>query len=235
MWAYHHKERWLDLDPHEEPTDAGRRLDAGGFVLADPFETILRYISVGYLREAWERLSTILAEYQMRPTDLSWGWLHSGETYISDKKLASPSNYTGWISRELKRVDLDSRYQAIDVALANGRPALRCAVSWRSLKWNIAPDDYLLGLRLVEALSTDEITDWAPAYLLQEADTTTGAWIEIAQAIHILDQVALDRAIAHAHATYSPLGYQIVVCGFAAFLHQPGMNPKVHFPQEPGM
>lgn len=142
----------------------------------------------------------------------------------------------GWTSRDLKDFDLDSRDEAIDAELAAGQPALRCAVAWRSLKWTIAPDDEALGLRLIEALSTDGGADWAPDWILQHADTETGARIEIARALHALDQEALDQALdqalAQAQATYSPLGYKVVLRGFASFLGQPGMNLAVRFPQE---
>jgi hypothetical protein len=57
MWAAHHHDQCPDLDAHEEPTDAGRRLDAGGLILADPFETILRPLSVSYLCTAWDHMS----------------------------------------------------------------------------------------------------------------------------------------------------------------------------------
>jgi hypothetical protein len=234
MWAAHHRERWADLDAREEPTEAGRRLDAGGFVLADPFETILRSISASYLRGAWGRVSDVLARYHLAPADLSWGWLHPGETRIAGlEQRAAPSDFAGWTSRDLKLFDRDSRYRAIDAQLARGEPALRCAVSWRSFKWSIAPDDVASGLRLVAALSTDESTDWAPAWILQHASAESGAWIEIARALDALDHDALDQALARAQATYAPLGNEMVLRGFASFIGQPGMNLAVRFPQAP--
>jgi hypothetical protein len=108
-----------------------------------------------------------------------------------------------------------------------------CAATWRSLKWTIAPDEYALGLRLIEALATDEISDWAPALILKHAGDANGAWIEIAQALDALDQDALDRVLVRAQATYSPLGYRIVIRGFAAFIHDPGMSLAIRFPEEP--
>jgi hypothetical protein len=235
MWSAHHRDHWPDLDAREEPTDAGRRLDAGGFVLADRFETILRSISAPYLHTAWDRLSAMLTRYQLAPTDLSWGWLHPGGTTrpVGLERGDTPSDFVGWTSRDLKDFDLDSRFEVIDAELAQGQPTLRCAVAWRSLKWTIAPDDEALGLRLIEALSTDEVTDWAPDWILQHADREAGAWIEIARALHALDQEALDQALAQARATYSPLGYRMVRLGFAAFVHQPGQHLPICFPQDP--
>jgi hypothetical protein len=86
---------------------------------------------------------------------------------------------------------------------------------------------------LIEAIATDEISDWAPAWMLEHADGASGAWVEIAQALDTLDQAALNRALAKAQATYSPLGYRILIRGFAAFIHQPGMNMAIRFPEEP--
>lgn len=83
MWAAHHRERWPDLDAREGPTDAGGRLEVGGFVLADPFEAILRSISASYIRNAWERVRDVLTRSRLAPADLSWGWLHPGKTWIA--------------------------------------------------------------------------------------------------------------------------------------------------------
>jgi hypothetical protein len=234
MWGPHNRNRWSDLDARKEPSDVGRRLDAGGFILADPFETILRSLSVEYLRAAWERVSGVLARFRLAPDDLSWGWLHPGETLIPGLPYrAAPSDYVGWTSRALSDFFLDKRSHAIDAELVQGEPALRCAGSWRSLKWTIAPDDFGLGLHLIEALATDEVSNWAPAVILKHAGSASGAWIEIAQALDALDQDALDRALVQAHATYSPLGYQIVIRGFAMYIHQPGISLAIRFPDEP--
>ncbi|HEX3270568.1 MAG TPA: hypothetical protein VHR15_07960 [Ktedonobacterales bacterium] len=234
MWAPHNRDRWADLDALEEPTDVGRRLDAGGFILADPFETILRTLSIEYLRGAWERVSSALTRYHLAPIDLSWGCLHPGVTRIKGlEQRAAPSDYTGWTSRALSDFFLDRRYHTIDAELAQGRPALRCACSWRSGKWNIAPNDFALGLGLIEALATDEISDWAPAVILKHAGDTSGAWIEIAQALDSLDQDALDQALVQARSSYSLLGYRIVIRGFAGYIRQPGINMAIQFPEEP--
>jgi hypothetical protein len=44
VWAAHHADLWPDLDARVEPTDAGRRLDVGGFVFSDPPEALFRAI-----------------------------------------------------------------------------------------------------------------------------------------------------------------------------------------------
>jgi hypothetical protein len=177
----------------------------------------------------------VLARFHLAaPADLSWGWLHSGETRIAGlEQRAAPSDYVGWISRELKHIDGDSRYRAIDAELAQEQLALRCASSWRTFKWSIASDDVALGLRLIKALSTDESTDWAPKWILQHAGTKSGAWIEIARALDALDQDALDQALARAQAAYSVLGYEMVLRGFASFIAQPDMKLAVRFPHAP--
>ncbi len=54
-----------EVDAAAEPTDAGRRLDIGGFVLNDPFEYYLRHISQDYLQAAaWQRLHPLLIRCQ---------------------------------------------------------------------------------------------------------------------------------------------------------------------------
>src|SRR5713101_6051505 len=92
---------WVDIDTLELPTSVGRRLDAGGFVLGDPFDTILRHLSLDYLRAAWNRLHSILHRYGDEPDDLSWGWLHGGETYVSGREQPAPSDFTGWTTLHL--------------------------------------------------------------------------------------------------------------------------------------
>jgi len=237
MRAAHNRERWSDLEARKEQTDVGRRLDAGGIVLADSFETMLQSLSEHYLHDAWERAASALTRYQLAPTDLSWGQLHPGETHIAGlENRATPSDYVGWTSRELKDFDQENYYYATDGELAQGKPRLRCAVSWRSTKWSIAPDNYSLGLRLIEARATNEITSWAPTWVLAHeglSGADSGAWIAIAQALGDYNQGALDQAFAQARATYSPLGYRIVLRGFVAFAHQPGRNLALRFPQEP--
>jgi hypothetical protein len=86
---------------------------------------------------------------------------------------------------------------------------------------------------LIEALATDETSEWAPPWILEHAGSASRAWIEIAQALDAGDQDALDQALAQAHATYSPVGYRIVIRGFAAFIHQPGISLAIRFPDEP--
>src|SRR4029079_2367620 len=101
-----------------------------GFILADPFETILHSLSVSYLREAWERVFSTLAHFHLAPADLSWGWLHPGATFIVGlEQRATPSDYVVWTSCDLKLFYQDSRYESIDAELAQGQPALRCATS----------------------------------------------------------------------------------------------------------
>jgi hypothetical protein len=234
MSAPHNRDLWLELDAREEPPDVGRLLDAGGFILADPFETILRSLSVEYLRAAWERVSGVLTRFDLAPVDLSWGWLHPGETRIPGlEQRAAPSDYVGWTSRAFRDFFLERRYHTVDAELVQGKPTLHCAYSWRSAKWNSAPDDFALGLQLIEALATNEISNLAPAVILKHAGSASGTWVEVAQALDALDQDALDQALMKAKATYSPLGYQIMIHGFAAYIHQPGISLTIRFPEEP--
>lgn len=228
---------WTDFDDLKEPPDAGRRLDAGGFILADPFDTLLHELSETYAHKAWQRVATILERYRLAPDDLSWGELHCGETYAPGFPPQAPSSYIGWTSRQLARFDQDERYADVDAALRAGHPALGCAFSWRSHKWHIAPEDADLGVQLIEALCICEPTDWAPAWILRQppyaASTELhpdGPWIHVAEAIDQCDQQLLDSALAEAQAHYSPIGYRMMVRGYAAYLQVAGLTGCVQLP-----
>jgi hypothetical protein len=229
MWAVHHRDQWHDLDLLEEPT-AGRRLDVGGFILADSFDTLLRRISVEYLGQAWSRLSGVLKKYRLQPDDLSWGSLHPGETSVPGL-MEAPSNFTGWTSLRLQHFFDEAYYAELDNELGHGTPSLRCATTWRSLKWRIAPDAYPIAMRLIEALWTDEYSEWAPAHVLHASHQPNGPYIAIARAILGDDQQQLDRAVEDAHAQYSPVGYRIVIRGYRAYIQVSSGNGAVRLPE----
>lgn len=230
MWNTHQQGLYDDLDRLLEPMIVGRLLDVGGFVLADPFETILQYLSEGYLRSAWHNLSSALDRYEVIASDLSWGWLHPGETHLSGMDYFAPSALVGWSSQQLADFDHDPRFRIIDAELRLSQPAITCACTWRSRKWRIAPDDFASGLRLVEGLSTSEVSDWAPEYIIRESRSPYGAWHAIASAILAEDQHALDQALVLAQNTYSPIGYRIVLDGYASYLGQNGIESAITFP-----
>src|SRR5216684_2244946 len=89
---------WVGLDPLRvhPPFEGSYRLDAGGFVFGERFDTLLRLLSEDYLRVAWERLSAILRRHAFEVEDLSWGWLHGGVTYLTGPTQPAPSDFTGW-------------------------------------------------------------------------------------------------------------------------------------------
>ncbi len=220
-WAIHHRELWHELEVLEMPTNVGRRLDVGGFILADPFDRLLREISADYLFTAWSKVAKILAEFRIKPDDLTWGFLHPGETFVSCQQPPSPSDFTGWTSRKLAMFEKeDKRFQEIDEALAASQPIVRFVFTWRSLEWRIIPDDFPTALRLVEALWTDDITAWNPDCLLQEHHHVEESWLNVAKAVHQDDQGQLDQALAKAEAQYSPLGFKIMRRGFAAHVSE---------------
>ncbi len=232
MWAAHHRDRWPDLDAVEESTDAGRLLYAGGFVLADPFETLLRQLSGEYLRAAWGHLSALLTRYQGAPADLSWGFLHPGETRIPGLVRSTPSDWIGWTSGALANASDDGRYAPLieDLDQDQARPLLRYAATSRAMIWRIAPDDDVLGLRLIEALCTDEVSDWLPQHILENARDATDPWIRMARAILDEDQRQLDSAVAAARGAYSAAGYRIVARGYGAYLQAWSDSVKMHLP-----
>jgi hypothetical protein len=57
-----------DFDDLREPPGL-----ADGFVLAVPFDTLLRELSQTYLRAAWQRVAAALERYQLALEDLCWG------------------------------------------------------------------------------------------------------------------------------------------------------------------
>jgi hypothetical protein len=242
MWSYYDNGWPSDLEVLVEPTYAGRRLDAGGFVLGDSFDTLLRSLSEGYLKQAWLRAQSIMEQYQLRATDLSWGEIHPGEANLPnillDRPIHAPNHWIGWTSKELHSLYLDSRWQAIDEDLKNGSPALRCGTSWRSVKVRVAPDDFTTGLRLIEVFCTSETSDWAPSVVLDGWITDeqpkvkrdmNEPWVKVALAIVHDDQQELDSALSAARGAYTHIGYRIVLRGFATHLkHDP--RPTVHLP-----
>lgn len=230
---------WTDFDDLKELSDAGRALYAGGFILADPFDTILRELSETYVCRAWQRVATVLERFRLAPDDLSWGDLHNGSTYAPGFPPPAPCSYIGWTSRQLYRFDEDERYGDVNAALRAGRPALGCAFSWRSHKWRIMPDDARLGLQLIEALAVSEPTDWAPAWILGTGVAAgtepypDGPWTRVARAIDQRDQHLLDSALAEAQVQYSPIGYRMMVRGYTAFLQCNGLTGRVQMPDVP--
>lgn len=202
---------WADLDPLEVPAYAGRRLDAGGFVLGDPFDTILRHLSADYLRASWNRLHPLLQRYGVEPDDLSWGWLHGGETRIPGLAQPAPSDFTGWTTLHLEHFcrDDDPRGAQLDDALQAGTPALRCACVWRSKKWRIAPDDVPLALRLIDALWTDEPSVWSPLAILWDQERIMDLWRRASKALVGGNMAEHQRYVAQAQAAYTSPEYRL--------------------------
>lgn len=252
-------DRQGDLSALEVAAYVGRRLDAAGFVLGDPFDMLLRHLSAEYLSAAWKRLHPVLSRYGVEPDNLSWGWLHNGETRISGLEQPAPSDFTGWTTVHLDRIPFtdDALIAQLDKDLREGCPALRCAATWRSKRWMIAPDDFPLAMRLIHELWTDDSTEWSPHTILwghkrvmdkfrgttvqareiyttdedrlQDAEVLAEPWRKVAAAIEAADQPQLVRALAEARATYSPLGYSILLRGFRTYV-QAADNVEVHLP-----
>ena len=91
MSSSYHSIIWPALDALEEPTDGGRVLGVGGFVLADPFDTFLRQISAEYLQRFCDRVYLTIRAFRLELSDLSWGLIHCG-TYIPGKP-PSPKDF----------------------------------------------------------------------------------------------------------------------------------------------
>ena len=213
---------WQELDNLAEPT-YGRSPPVGGFVFGDPFDAILRHISEDYLRAAWERLSFVLQENESVVQDLSWGWMHPGETGFGDANRQpmsdfAPSDYLGWTSCELSEIWRTDQLAHLDERLKLGVPPIRCTATWRSLKWRIAPDDFPLALKLIEALCTADIVDWNPQVVLTDAKAPLELWRRAALAIRDDNQEYLDRTVEEARRSYTSWGFRIFILGYTRYL-----------------
>ena len=228
MWSQHHRDVLRDLDALEEPT-AGRRLDVGGFVLCDPFDEFLRNVSEDYLRAAWERLTRVLEQSRTVAKDLSWGWMHPGETgFRGETGLRgegripeyppNPSHFVGWTSCELSDIWRSDEDLPLDEALKFGEPCLRCTCTWRSLKWKIAPNNFSLALKLVESICVDDISDWHPDVLLGKVANPSELWLKFAVVIRENDQRSLNLLLERAEREYTSLGFRILVRGYTTYV-----------------
>jgi hypothetical protein len=222
-WQEVQNELWAPLKPLTWPTSVGRRLDVGGFVLGDSFDTFLTHISEDYLHARWTRLSSFLEQHRIEVSDLTWGWMHNGETgfegesYEYRQSVASPMDFIGWTSCELCRQW--STYEVcnvLDNELKSGSPPLRCTMIWRSLKWSIEPQDYQTALKLIEAICSDPV-EWHADFLLQFNKEPTELWRLIAASIRDNDQKRCDALIEKARQTYSPLGFRMLLRGYNSY------------------
>ena len=232
MWAYYHRDEFADLDLLEIPTIVGRRLDVGGFVFTDPFDVFLRKLSEQYLSEAWSQLVFYLEQYHVDPQDLSWGVPHPGETGIPGIETSEPHHFIGWTSQKLARFYEEDKFSLLDEILSRQTPQLRCIATWRSLKWDIAPTNFRLALRLIEAICTEAEWCWNPTYALSTHKETNYSWLKVVKAINEENQEQLNLALQEAKAEYSALGYRIVMHSIA-YLIQHGMeNSMLQLPDD---
>lgn len=225
------------LAPLEQSTTVGRRLDVVGFVLGDSFDIILRNISEDYLQSGWVRLSEILQRHDIRCDDLSWGWLHDGETgfYNSDgiREPPRPTDYLGWTSCQLADLHPIGTFHHLDAELQLGSPSLRYAETWRSNKWNIAPQNYALALKLIEHICTEDLVNWTPRVLLENVEHPEELWHQIAKSLEEKSQHKLNMLIEEARQSYTPLGFRMMLRGFGYYLLFGVYEGELTLPQLP--
>ncbi len=234
MLFANYRSDWKELDYLAEPT-AGRSLPVGGFIFGDSFDELLRHISEDYLRNAWDRLSLVLEQNQIVVQDLSWGWMHPGVTRFGDVSEVptsdfAPSDYLGWTSCELSEIWRTNQLHHLDELLKAGVPPLRCAATGRSLKWQVAPTDFPLALKLVEALCTADIVDWSPEVVLAGVTEPPELWRGAALAIQSDDQEYLDRTLKEAKRSYTSWGFRILILGFTRYLGGGGYTGTLRLP-----
>jgi hypothetical protein len=230
-----HKEDWKGFEPLEVPR-CGRRLDVAGFVFGDSFETILRNISENYVSAAWMRVSECLEQNHIFANDLTWGWMHNGETGLPDTYrtpeayAANPIEFTGWTSCELSEIWRTGECDRLDAQLKKGTPSIRCTATWRSLKWTIAPQDYPLALKLIEVNCTEEVSEWHPTYVLKNMNEPTELWRQIGKAIQDNNQQHVDTLIEEARQSYTSLGFRILLRGYKTYLYSGAHEGAVTLP-----
>jgi hypothetical protein len=122
---------------------------------------------------------------------------------------------------------MDSRFVPLNRELMSTPPLISCAFTWRSLRWNIAPDNYSLALQLIEAHCTDELTDWHPSIVLSDDAPPVEPWRRIAQAILTSSQLQLEQSIEEAKSCYSPIGFSIVSRGYKALLSSESISTDI--------
>ena len=212
-WKEFYETRGPLFERYEEPHESGRRLEVGGFVLADDFEHLLRHVSIDYLRSIRDDLDAVLAEKRIVVSDLAWGSMHPGVTELTQGHAWFPSNFTGWTSRQLAPHSFsDAWCQELDALLRQMEPPLMMAFTWRSSRWNIPNGESAAVEALIEYLWTEECTDWVP---WQAANSTTvprqrGLWVEITEAIRDGKRRVVERLIDLAPRSYSELGSRVV-------------------------
>lgn len=227
---------WKALEPLQLLT-CGRRLDVAGFVLGDCFEIILRNISEVYLSAAWTRVSECLKRNQIVANDLSWGWMHSGETSVPNSdctpsiRIVTPTDFTGWTSCELSDIWRTGECDRLDAELKDGTPSIRCTATWRSLKWSIAPEDYQLALKLIAVNCTEEVSDWDPRYVLQNINEPIELWRQIGKALQDNNQQQIDTLLEEAKYSYTSLGYRILLQGYKTYLYSGIHEGEVSLPE----
>lgn len=216
------------------------RLDGmDGFVLAEPFDDLLRRLSEHYLSEVWSALTSCLQRHDVDPSRLTWGSGHAGAytSAAAPVDAGSPLGFFGWIVPANRRAGGPSLWRTDDPYALTGvgaliesdlrRDGIPLTIAGADIRSSLArlvvdgvdlvsipPSDVKVGLDLIVEHCTDSPADWAPSEY--------NPWLpgedvcgRIAEAIVGHDREAFYRAIEEAKSTLSPSGYRTVVLGFA--------------------
>ena len=193
--------------------------DAYGYVLADPFDELLRLLSVCYLERSWQKLITALKDRDLHVSDLHYGFLHSGTSVIQSEQ--NPLSYFGWVTTQTEPHNSaeEKPYKELSETLIQSPPRICWGSSHRAYKFDIAEDDHARGLEACIDFATGEVGDWNPRYVLAEG-TPTGLWRELVNALDSRDENQLDRVLKTAKSEYSDGGYRIVKGGVSLWMSQ---------------
>lgn len=209
----------------QDQETAGYNTRVGGCILGDSLDIILRNISITYLQKAWQKVERELSHHMVLPSDLSWGAMHGGVSYVPRSKLYAPTDYIGLVSPSLHDFDTFPAWGMLNDVLAKTTPTLHPADSYRGMPTWIAPTDYHHALDFI-AWTCCDYTGWHPAVVAEYYADSDAPWCQIAEAMGAGDQHRLDTAFATAQTVYTPTGYEIVLGAYHQL--QTGWGSKMY-------
>lgn len=224
-------EAWTDLNQHLAARQClppmGYTMPAGGWVLAESFDQVLRQLSPAYLQGVWTQLDAALAPYGPLPADLAWGGLHPGLAFVGTGRADAPTDYFGVVSSTWSQLDDEPIWAATRGVLAAGTPALQPGACYRGLVSRIPPDDAAGAFDFFMWTCVSDPTGWHPDSVAQDHPQGTDAWMVVSRALGAGDQAALDGACAAAQAAYTPASYAMVIGALTLLQESWGRD---HFP-----
>lgn len=201
-----------------------------GYVLADPFEDLLRSLSPEYCERAYSKICARVEEQGHDSDKLYFGWLHSGVAHLERKQLSpdgdrliySPTAYLGWFWWNLRTQKRSgwrlptrlSERRAIALAkgLSDESPRLVYGSSYRSMLPVEKPQSSESIVEVIIDSALDEVSDWMPAEM-PEGTGSDSILAEIVSAYAGDDEALLAQILDKAKTVYSADGYRLIAGG----------------------